>query len=368
MSIESHVKDALERAWASHGSDSPGPLVLNADIVESASLILATDSAPYRQFLLTIAAGTADDPSSNPASLQLTAGVDRRGQAQKASGPLSEFITLTGLKLKFSRDPGVSNQWREPEINQAWVDGRRASYKPAAAAFLRIVNWLKGASNVNETKERASQLLDFVARGIVTIAAENALDYPRFRATPRIAMSLVESFLESAPDRPDAMEAVVTVGARELSKVLASPVRVERRDINSPDPIDVLLTSSGADGVRSGIEVTDTKITLSKIQHEVVKAMLDLGLDRATVVSRGVSATDADEIEAYVRRANTHFQQQIDLVTIEIIESWLSFPGTPRTLATDFLWGIGDELDRFSKRGNRLAWFDVLRLYAESIE
>ena len=113
--------------------------------------------------------------------------------------------------------------------------------------------------------------------------------------------------------------------------------------------------------------MTDDQISLSKIEHEVVPAMLRLGLDRATVVSRGIPVGEASAIEAYVKRAFTHFQQRIDLESVDVIESWLSFPGSDRSLATDFLWGVGLELDEYSGNDNRRAWFDVLTTYAASV-
>lgn len=367
-SVERLVRFSLERAWDVHESSGPLLSALPSEISDSVEAVLANGSAPNRQFLLAIAAGTLDDPESNPASLQQQSGddgVDRRGMAYKVRDALTEFRDARGLTLKISQDAGVSNQWREREVNQDWVDRRRAQDKTWAEGFLTIVKWLA------ESEDRvlaATELLDYVSVRVVQISVEGALEYPRFRATPRIAMNLISSFLNAAPDRPDAMEAVVTVAARALSSVLESNPTVKRRDINSPDPIDVVITSETDDSVRSGIEITDAPIKLSKIQHEVVPAMLKLGLDRATVISRGTPDNSQSEIDKYLGRAFTRFGHRIDLATVEVIETWLSFPGTPRDLATDFLWGIGVELDRYSKADNRRAWFNVLTDYSEAID
>lgn len=368
MAIEDRVRTALEQAWITHQGalSEPSYKQIPIDIIEATDKVLALDSAPYRQFLITIAAGTSEEPASNPASLQLTAGVDRRGQAIRTMKPLSRFIEERGIKLKLSKDPGVSNQWREPEITQEWVAGRQAKQREAAEALLGIVEWLKASINATERQIRAQDLLDRSAFRVIQLAAENALDYPRFRASPRTAMQLIENFLALAPERPDAMEAVVTVASRVLAHALDKNIKVERRDITSPDPIDILITSP--DGVlNSGIEVTDTYISLAKLQHEVIDAMLRLGLDRAVVVSRGVLPAEAMEIDSMVTRAYTHFQQRIDLVTIDSIEAWLSFPATPRDLAIDFLWGLGEELDKHSNQGNRRAWWTVLTNYAAAL-
>lgn len=363
VGIKSTVEDALKRAWASHELEAPPPSDPPTAIKSAVADILRNGSPPNRQVLLAIAAGTVTDPSSNPAALQQQAGVDRRGMAYKVRDALTAFRDSQGLTLKISQDAGVSNQWREPEITDEWVSHRRKQDQSWARAFLRISEWLKES----DPAQRAHLLLDYVSLQMVALAVDSALDYPRFRATPRTAMTLVRNFLSISSDRPDAMEAVVTVAARVLSSALHPRPEVVRSDINSPDPIDIVITTTSDNPVKSGIEVTDAHISLAKIQHEVVPAMLKLGLDRATVVSRGTPSSTEREIEKYLARAFARFQQRIDLVTIDTVESWLSFPGTSRDLATEFLWGVGEELDQYSKNENRRAWFKVLTDFAETV-
>lgn len=366
MNIQHRVTDALALAWDAHESGSQLETTVPPTIDLAIDQILANSSPPNRQYLLTIAAGTAEEPQSNPASLQLPAGVDRRGQAFGTREALSAFKTELGLTLKISQDAGVSNQWREVEITTSWAAGRRKQDQTWAGAFLTIVNWLTEVKGEARGR-RAEGILQSTAIKIVAIAVGSALDYPRFRATPRLAMQLVRRFIETAPDRPDATEAIVAVAARSLTSTLENPPMVTRSDINSPDPIDVVMRTQDGE-VNAGIEITDEQITLGKLEHEVVPAMLKLGLDRATVVSRGVASSEASSIEAFVIRAHTHFEQRIDLVTVDVVEAWLTFPGTPRDIATDFLWTVGEELDAYSNNGNRRAWFDVLTDYASSIE
>jgi hypothetical protein len=366
VNVEEQTASALESALKAHQDGLSIESQLPPQISGAIDLILSQGSAPNRQYLLTIASGTTVNPDSNPASLQIPAGVDRRGQAYAVRDALSDFRNKNGLTLKISQDAGVSNQWREVEITPGWVAGRRKQDRGWASAFMEIVSWLLAVEGPDR-QARAEEVLKSAAASIVVLALGSALDYPRFRATPRLAMRLVHDFIAAAPDRPDATEAVVAVAARVLSAVLVNTPSVERRDINSPDPIDVLMKSANGE-VSSGIEVTDDHISLGKIEHEVVPAMLKLGLDRATIVSRGVLPNDEAAIEAYLVRAHTHFEQRIDLVTIDVIHSWLNFPGTPRRLPTDLLWGIGEELDQYSNNGNRRAWFDVLTEYAQAIE
>jgi len=363
MSLEQILSDAIERAWERFETDGSSEPEIPGYIVSAIDNILAGDSAPNRQMLLAIAAGTVFKPNSNPAAIQMAAGVDRRGQAYTVRDVLTRFRECRGLTLKISQDAGVSNQWREPEITEKWVSGRRVQDRKWANAFFLITSWLKETP----TADRAKLLLDEVCFQIIERANRNALNYPKFGATIQIAMALIGKFIDTAPKRPDAMESVVTVAARVLASTSATQITVERRDINSPDPIDIVLTSSDGD-IHSGIEVTDSEVTLAKIQHEVVPAMAKLGLNRATIVGGGIAKGEVHEIKSYIRRAFIGLQLEIKVEDINIIEAWYGFPGNPNSLATELIWGIGNELDEYSSDGNRRAWLNVLNEYIHSID
>jgi hypothetical protein len=176
-------------------------------------------------------------------------------------------------------------------------------------------------------------------------------------------MSLVKDFLESTPNRPDAVEAVVCAAARAIAHALPGELAVQRRDTNSPDPIDVLITG---DHVASGIEVTDEPISLAKLQHEVVPAMLTHGLSSASVVARPAPEAENDSIADYLLTIYHQFGQRIDILTVDDIERWLTLPGLPSDIASQFVWELGPELDRHSAADTRRAWLSVLASYVQT--
>jgi hypothetical protein len=366
MSLPARLTAALEQAWDFQVAQKSFSVSLPEQIVAAVDDILGGDSAPTRQMLLTIAAATAATPESNSRSLQLAAGVDRRGQAKGLVYLLSRFRDDHGLTFKMSNDPGVSNPWREPQIDASWVEGRRGQSLTWASGFLVITDWLEMASSVDEKSDNAQELLEFVSFRIVEQAVGNSLNYPVFPVTPRVALELVDEFLAAAPNVPDATEAVVTAAARTLCAVIDLKNEVIRGDTNSPDAIDILIKSQRAE-LDSGIEVTDEFISLAKLQHEVLPAMLKHGLGRATVVSRGVKSAERDEISRWLRKVFVTTGQRIDLATVGDIETWLSFPGTPDTLATEFLRETSRELDAFSGSPNRRAWYDTLTAFVAEI-
>jgi hypothetical protein len=310
---------------------------------------------------LAIAAGTAEDPASDPGALQDTAGVDRRGQAKALMVTLTTFRDAHRLTLKISREPGVSNPWREPQINEDWL--ARRSRLRSARDFVTLVEWLHDADTDLERRKRAEALLDHVAFLIAVLAQAGSLAYPRFSVSPRLAMALVADFLAATPNRPDALEAIVCAATRAIATSLPGEISVERRDTNSPDPIDVLVSG---EHVASGIEVTDDEISLAKLQHEVVPAMLLHGLSHAVVVARPPSPSDVDAIAAYLVMIYRQFQQRIDLLTVGDIEKWFALPGLPIEVPSSFIWEIGRELDRYSAAETRRAWLSVLDRYVNS--
>lgn len=231
MSIESLITESLNKAWGQYESGGlefcSGHLPSN--IIDAVESILKNDSAPNRQMLLAIAAGTVNDPATNPAALQLAAGLDRRGQAYAVRNALMQFRLAHGLTLKISQDAGVSNQWREPEITLDWVQRRRKQDQDWAAGFLTIVCWLAECDSLR----RAKILLDEISAKLIAQIIGNSYEYPKFGVTPKIAAGLIREFVDNAPDGPDAFEAVVTVAARILASAFAVRINVERRDINS---------------------------------------------------------------------------------------------------------------------------------------
>jgi len=360
VSIQDRLKAALEQAWTALAAGDKSQFDAPTAVTHAAAHLVALDSAPDRGIVLAIAAGTAEDPNVDPGALQEAAGVDRRSQAKALMETLTQFKAAHGLTLKISRDPGVSNPWREPVIDDGWLAGRKL---PSAGDFVTLVDWLRAAPPPADRRARAEALLVHLAYLIANLAQKNSLAYPKFFVSPSIAMALVNDFLTSTPNRPDAVEAVACAAARTISEAMPGEISVERGDVNSPDAIDVLVIG---DHVATGIEATDEPISLAKLQHEVVPAMLKHGLSHAIVVARPPISAEAEAVAQYVREMYQRFGQRIDVVEIADIELWFSLPGLPSDVATKFIWEIGPELDRYSATETRRAWFDVLSAYVET--
>lgn len=364
MTIHTRVQGALDVAWAARETPERALVMTLGPVSDSMWTVLGTGSTPAWQMLLTILAGTAESPGENPAALQRKGGgVDRRTEARHSSVAFSSFRSEHGLAIKVSKDPGVSHPYRESAVTREWADRRKGNDRLWAEAILTVVEWLREAPSIEERKRRAVVGLAEGASCLVRWAVQSSFTYPKFRTSPRLAMQLVREFLDSAAERPDALEAVMAAATRTLVGELPGDLKVARGDVNSPDPIDITIRNRN-DTVVSGIEITDEFITRSKLENEVVEAMLDLGFDSAIVVSRGPSLDDRDDVERYLAQVLIRLGKSIELVTIDVVESWLNFPGLRRDLASDFMTGVGVELDEFSSTANRATWYEVLVKYA----
>lgn len=334
--------------------------LIPSNILADAELLMIEGSSPERVMALAIAFGTVIDPNSNPCALQAEAGVDRRGQASAIGEVLVELLDEAGYTVKISRDPGVSNQFREPEINAQWLKTRRS---PNAKRFVAVAGWLQ-SFNPEERSERASVLANVLIDALLNIGESETFKYPQFHATPRIAMIIVKRYLETTPNRPDATEAVVTAAIRVLGLMMLDPPIVERGDIHSPEHIDITLRWTN---YLSGVEVTDDPITMIKITQEVVPAMQNYGLNNVTVIGRKPSSNEVEGINAYAANAFQRFGQQINMSVIDDLETWFNMPVIRGDVGGKFLSEIGEELDRFSEIQTRMAWLKVLNSYIDSV-
>ena len=140
---------------------------------------------------------------------------------------------------------------------------------------------------------------------------------------------------------------------------------VSRRDVNSPDRIDIEVRSDTDETNRHGVEMTDAYLTENKLRNEVIEAMRQRGLRHAVVVSRGTLAAELDGVSKVVDHARQSLDFHIDLVPVEAIEHWLSFPGYGKSLGGEYLNELGSELDRLSTPSMRRCWLEVLNRYCQ---
>lgn len=217
----------------------------------------------------------------------------------------------------------------------------------------------------HDRRSEARNIVDYIAMHVVRQAVAQRIEYPKFGVSPANAMKITKEFLEACDNPPDGLEAAVTAAVRVVSRCLEHPMVVSRRDVNSPDRIDIEVRSDTDETNRHGVEVTDAYLTENKLRNEVIEAMRQRGLRHAVVVSRGTLAAELDGVSKVVDHARQSLDFHIDLVPVEAIEHWLSFPGYGKSLGGEYLNELGSELDRLSTPSMRRCWLEVLNRYCQ---
>ena len=364
MDIQERVLEALEGAWQRHLDGDDSFPEIDEELQQAVEIVYASKSLPAQQMLLALAAGVELEPERDPASLQSQSGVDgvdRRGQGADVARALNRFFRDKELTWKVSQDPGVSNPWREARIDETWLMRRKGSAREWARAFLTFV----AVFEAYDRRSEAHVVVDYIAMRVVQQAVEQRIEYPKFGVSPANAMKITKEFLEKCDNPPDGLEAAVTAAVRVVSHCLEHPMIVNRGDINSPDRIDIEVQSENDETNRHGVEVTDSYLTENKLRNEVIEAMRQRGLRHAVVVSRGILTAELDGVSKVVDHARQNLDFHIDLVTVEAIEHWLSFPGYGKPLGGEYLNELGAELDRLSTPSMRRCWLDVLNRYCQ---
>ena len=364
MDIHERVLEALEGAWQRHLAGDDSFPEIDDELQQAVEIVYASKSLPAQQMLFALAAGVELEPERDPASLQSQSGVDgvdRRGQGADVARALNRFFRDKELTWKVSQDPGVSNPWREARIDETWLMRRKGSAREWARAFLTFV----AVFEAYDRRSEAHVVVDYIAMRVVQQAVEQRIEYPKFGVSPANAMKITKEFLEKCDNPPDGLEAAVTAAVRAVSHCLEHPMIVNRGDINSPDRIDIEVQSENDETNRHGVEVTDSYLTENKLRNEVIEAMRQRGLRHAVVVSRGILTAELDGVSKVVDHARQNLDFHIDLVTVEAIEHWLSFPGYGKPLGGEYLNELGAELDRLSTPSMRRCWLDVLNRYCQ---
>ena len=364
MNVQGRVFEALEGAWQRHLDGDDSFPEIDEELKKAVEIVYASKSLPAQQMLFALAAGVELEPERDPASLQSQSGpdgVDRRGQGTDVARALNRFVRDRGLTWKVSQDPGVSNPWREARIDETWVMRRKGSAREWARAFLTFVTVFED----HDRRSEARNIVDYIAMHVVRQAVAQRIEYPKFGVSPANAMKITKEFLEACDNPPDGLEAAVTAAVRVVSRCLEHPMVVSRRDVNSPDRIDIEVRSDTDETNRHGVEVTDAYLTENKLRNEVIEAMRQRGLRHAVVVSRGTLAAELDGVSKVVDHARQSLDFHIDLVPVEAIEHWLSFPGYGKSLGGEYLNELGSELERLSTPSMRRCWLEVLNRYCQ---
>jgi hypothetical protein len=294
-----------------------------------------------RLVALTVVSAAAADPNVRPDIIQVTAGgIDFRSLYKEAVRPvLIAAAAQRSAPWQPSQDPFVSNPFREPSIDAAWVQ-RRTTRLPGAAALLEIV------SHVLAAPPDAGPVLTCLALYELALLEKSVVIYRiPLRLSSRVVVSLLAEWLAG------------DAGGRRLESASIALLRyaglhlrsgwdnVESHHVNDPTPYDALCKANGV--VRAVGEVKAQPITQRQLR-QLADQMGAHQARRGYLFTRNIWLPDGMESEAIASflRDQDGLGRRIDILDVlETARIWLPLMDQHDDALPDFLRALGRELD-----------------------
>jgi hypothetical protein len=355
--LDQQMTSALRAAFAS----APVPASATAvtpEIASSCDVLVKRGSPNCTLVALTNIAGAAADPSIQPQFLsQKAGGVDFRSLYKRTTKPalLDEAARLS-IPYAPSADPYVSNPFREPEVNQEWVD--RRNNRLSGAEELRLI-----LQYVAEEPARATEVLALLASAVHEQLSSSQIHYS---IPPRLTTSFVSEALT------DWMR--FTSGGKRLQIVAVSLLRfagehvvgawdhVDSLHVNDPRPFDALCTKRG--NAVALAECKDTTVTADHVS-QLAREMQQQGANRGYIFARSDHLTSEATAIADRIRDRSIYGYRIDILdVIDAVSTWLPFLDQNDQVLPSFMRTLTSELDEHGLLEDRRALANILERLA----
>jgi hypothetical protein len=340
--IADRMRRCVEAAFEDAESNSDLPL-LPIGIVQACETLVLTGAETCRLVALTVTSATAVDRDVPPQIIQAGAGGrDFRSLYKDAVYPvLLAAAARRSAPWRPSRDPFVSNPYREQVIDAAWVDRRKNKLAGASALFAIV-------SHVADARDDAAAVLSHLARHELALLEKSIVIY---RIPPRLNVAVVVALLCHwlADDAGGRRHEGASVALLRLAGIhLRSGWDVvESHHVNDPTPYDALCKADGL--VRAVGEVKAQAVMIDHLRQ--LAAQMDLHQARRgylfTRSSWLPAQTSADgvTIKEFLRDQDA-MGRRIDILDVlEIARLWLPLLDQRDDTLPAFVRLLADELD-----------------------
>jgi hypothetical protein len=340
------MEDALRDAGASVSA-----MPLPTAIVRACETLVTTGAETCRLVALTVTSATSVDPGVPPDKIQAGAGgKDFRSLYKEAIYPaLLAAASRGSAPWRPSRDPFVSNPYREPSIDAAWLE-RRKNKLAGADSLLTVV------SHVAAHPTDATAVLGHLARHELALLERSVVTY---RIPPRLSTGVVVSLLDRwlAEDSGGRRHEGASVA---LLRFAGTCIRtgwdvVESHHVNDPVPYDALCKAEGI--VRAVAEVKVQAITVDQlrqlaIQMDQHKARHGYLFSRAVWLPAPTSEGGI-AISGFLRDQEA-LGRRIDILDVlDAARLWLPLLDQQDSALPAFVRSMADELDRHALGDDR---------------
>lgn len=348
--IAERMRRCLEAAF--DDADTTARSSLLPDSVSLACELLVMNGAETcRLVALTVTSATAADRNVPPQKIQAGAGgKDFRSLYKEAVYPvLLAAAARSSAPWQPSRDPFVSNPYREPSIDAAWLV-RRKNKLAGAAALLTVV------SHVATTPDDAPAVLGHLAGHELALLEKSVVTYripPRL--STRVVVDLLERWLGNDSGGRRHEGASVALLRFAGSHLQTGWDAVESHHVNDPTPYDALCKAGGV--VRAVGEVKAQAVNVDQLRQLAVqmdeqKATRGYFFTRASWLP-ATSTADAIAISSFLRGQDA-LGRRIDILDVlDAARLWLPLLDQQDNTLPAFVRLLADELDRHALADDR---------------
>lgn len=346
------MRRLAEAAFADSGDIESWP-PLSDRIVLACEALVAGGAETCRLVALTVTSATAADSGVPPDKIQAGAGGrDFRSLYKEAIYPvLLAVASRSNAPWQPSRDPFVSNPYREPSIDAAWL-ARRKNKLAGAEALLTVVG------HVAAEPHDAAAVLYCLARFELALLENSVVIY---RIPPRLSTAVTIGLLARwlNEDRGGRRHEGASVA---LLRFAGPHLRigwdvVESHHVNDPAPYDALCKADGV--VRAVGEVKAQAIAVDQIrqlaiQMDTYRAPRGYLFTRASWLPREDTA-DAIAIAAFLKDQDSLGRRIVVMDVLEAVRLWLPLLDQQDGTLPAFVRMLAEELDSHALIADRRA-------------
>lgn len=327
-------------------------------IARSCAALVAHGAETCRLVALTVMAATAADANVRPDVIQAGAGGhDFRSLYKEAVYPvLLELAARRSAPWQPSRDPFVSNPFREPAIDPGWVQ-RRNNKLRGALELQSIIQYVAGDPAM------AGTILDLLASFELDLLDASAVTY---RIPPRLSTAVTIAILTQWLSADTGGRRHEGLGVA-LLRFAGQNIRtgwdsVESHHVNDPAPYDALCRQDG--GVRVVGEIKAQPVVIDHLRQLAVQ-MDNYRASRGYFFTRSgflppETFPEQGAFSAFLRDQHL-LGRRIDVLDVlEAARSWLPLLDQSETALPGFVRLLADELDNHGIAADRRALAQLL--------
>lgn len=336
-------------ARASGGTNRPA---IPTAVVDDCRGLMVADKEPVRLAALTICAAKAAYPTLDVQAIQ-GGDMDFRSRAGDTTVPLlREIADSESVAVKLSNDPLVSNPYREPRLDDAWVERRKGATKVMGRHLVNIAEFLQA------NPHQAADVLAELVADVLDRWGTQKVVYPiPGRVSHAVVMGALRRFLSNVAGGTH-LEWLSVALLRFVGEKWGQWDEVVGHESNDAAPFDAECLLSGA--LVALAESKDQEVTVGHVR-QLLDEMRARGVQRGFVFTRDVHMDpNRNDVAEFIERRHS-FGERIAVVDLlATAQAWLALADESDADLPRFLRLVCDELDEWSGLASRREWAGIL--------